>query len=197
MANSETNICNLALSEIGNYRITGLDDQSEEGIVCRLLYPVTRDEVIASPAIEWNIATGRAQLTEHADTPAFAWARQFQIPADPKILRVIAMVDSNDNSKTIPWAREGNLILTDDSTCYIKYIKQVTDPTQFPPLLYEAIYTNLASKLAVKIAKNPTLRRELLLRYVNDVLPRAQEANAAESYQEGEEGNEDWIETGR
>jgi len=194
MANSETNICNLALSLSGNNRILSLTAESEEANVCELLYAPTRDEVLAHSGVNWNIAKARAELTETTE-PDFGWDHAFTLPSD--LLRVIAQVTDSRDRRLIPWQREGNTILTNDEDCYILYIKMVTDPVQFPPILYEAIYTKLAAKLATRLSKNPQRAQELMALYVGDVLPRARRANNEESYVTDEMGNDDWITEGR
>ncbi len=195
-AQSETDICNQALSLSGNDRIINIGDADDERArVCALLYPRARDEVVGDPDVDWNIASARAQLSELTPVPAFGWAHKFTLPAD--IVRVRSQVTSSGDEKDIKWEREGDVILTDEPECFLLYIKKVTDPVKFPPILYEAIYTKLAAKLATRLSENPGMASDLLNLYLNDVLPRARSFNSAESFVKGEDGNEDWIDAGR
>ncbi len=194
-AQSETDICNQALSLTGNDSIVSLTEDNDKARVCALMYPRTRDEVVGDPSVDWNIASARAQLSELTPIPAFGWAHQFTLPAD--IIRIRSQVTSSGDEKDIKWEREEDVILTDESVCYILYIKLITDPVKFPPILYEAIYTKLAAKLATRLSLNPGMASDLLNVYLNDVLPRAQSFNSVESFVKGEDGNEDWIDAGR
>jgi len=193
-AQSVIDICNQALTLSGNARITQITEPN--GRVCELLYPRIRDEIMAEPGFVWNIAKARAQLSELADTPAFGWDHQFTLPAD--LLRVVSQVTELRQIRSIiPWEREGDVLLTNQTTCFILYVKRITDPAKFPPLLYEAIYTKLASSLATRLSKDPLMSEKLLRKYETIVLPRAKEGNAAENYVEEEQGWDDIVEAGR
>ena len=195
-AQSETDLCNQALSLSGNSRIINLAEENERARVCRLLYPRTRDETQAHSGVTWNICKARAELSETTE-PAFGWDHAFTLPPSPPLLRVIAQVSELRQLQIFPWAREADVLLTNQTSCFIHYVTQITNTAKFPPLLYEATYTNLASKLATRLSKNPKMAESLLFKYLNDVLPRAIAANAEETYYEGQEGNNNWIEHGR
>lgn len=195
-AQSETDICNQALSLSGNDRISNIDDASDEKArACALLYPRTRDEVMADSGTSWNIAKARARLSATTNPP-FGWDHAYTLPVD--LLRVVNQVTEVRQLKDIiPWEREGDNILTNQDTCFILYLKKVTDPVKFPPLLYQAIYTKLAVGLSTRLSINPQMAERLLLLYVNDVLPRAKRSNAAENYIEEQEGRYNVAEAGR
>jgi len=195
MALSETKICNLALSLSGNSRISSINDDGEKPETCKELYELTRDEVLADSGVNWRCAVVRTELTAFATDPDFGWEYQYQLPAD--VLRVISMVTDEGDQKILPWIREGDRILTDQDACYILYIKRLTDVTKFPPLLAEAIYTKLASKLAVRLSTNPQMSEFLLRQYLEVVLPKAKMANAEEGYIDNEDGEHTWSRAGR
>ena len=150
MALSETIICNSSLSKIGSKRINNFDtDTSVEAIACRTHYEITRDSLIRS--FQWRFASARATLSQDATDPDFEWDNQFILPADFLAMRSIyenRFSDENYRS----YALEGKRLLTNESTMEIRYIKKVTDVTEFDPLFVEVLILQLALKLVGALA---------------------------------------------
>ena len=203
---SDADICNLALSAFGSARIRSLDDANETANLCTLWYPQVRNEVLVETGVRWQPAKARAQLSELSTTPTFGWDHQYQLPAD--LLRLDYVTDEEvitldyisyqtADAKYVSWEREGDVILSNWDTCYILYIKLLTDTAKFTPLMIEAIYTKLGAALAGKLAQNRQAQERLLLFYRQDVLPRAKAANNQEVYVPNEGGADDWSDTGR
>ena len=195
MAVSVVKICNQALSLFGNTRISSLSEATEASRVCNLCYEQVRDEVLSDSGVDWNCAIVRAELTALSDDPDFGWDHQYQLPANT--LRVIAQVTNEGDVKNIPWVRESDRILTDESDCYILYIQRLTDPTKFSPSFIRAVYTLLGSVLAGRLAQDKKRANELLIEYLEVALPKAKMANAQEGYIENEEGDYSWSGAGR
>ncbi len=196
MARSTTSMCNLALNLIGDkQRITELDDdQSVTANVCRLVFPEIRDQVLAEPSVEWVCARTRKQLTLLSSTPSFGWSYQYTVPAG--CLRVVAVVASSGDTRGIPWRRESNRLLLNNNECYILYIQQIADVTQYSPALAKAIYVKMAAELATRVAGNKVKARDLLQVYLEEALPEAVAANQAEVYVEDEHGHTTWVDAG-
>ncbi|MBF0188921.1 MAG: hypothetical protein HQL50_13445 [Magnetococcales bacterium] len=167
---STVQICNLALSKIGEESITALSDNSQTARHCALLYEPMRDAVLQAHA--WNFATSRVELGRSTDTPAFGYAYNYALPAD--CVRVIQMEDPDTNYKV-----EGRNLLTDASEAKIIYIKSVTDPNQFTPLFIEALSARLAMELAIPITDSNTLTRSLVQLYEAKI-QEARQADATE-----------------
>ncbi len=146
---SETDICNQALGVIGALRIDNLDDTSEpnpQTIQCRLHYEQTRDALIRSHY--WRFASTRANLTEDSESPDFEFDNQFDLPDDFMRLKSVFGDNSTATENTrYSFAIEGQLLLTNDSTVELRYIKKVTDVTEFDPLFIEVLILKLALKL--------------------------------------------------
>ncbi len=150
---TETSICNQALGKIGGNRIPSgqvVDTSTTlEAIQCRLHYETTRDALIRSYA--WRFASGRATLTEDDDTPDFEWEFQYGLPDDFMLMKSIYEGRfSSDNFRN--YALEGQLLLTNESTMEIRYVKKVTDPTKFDSLFVEVLVLALADKLIGPLA---------------------------------------------
>ncbi len=197
MAN-ETEIVNMALSLIGDSRITSMTDTStNEGVLAVLFYAQARDEVIGQSGVDWKVAIERlGPLAALSTAPSFGWDNQYQLPED--LLRLIGLVtDLNDIPLGVEWKREGTKLLTNEDTVHILYIKRITETATFPPLLVQAIYLKLGSKLAFPITRDKVLRRELLEEFYRVVNEDAMQANAAEGFVKDEKGVDTWAAAGR
>ena len=147
--NSEVEICNAALSLIGqNVLVTLLNPATEQGKQCALWYPSIRDELLREHT--WNFAEKRAILAELVDTPPFEFTKYFQLPAD--YIKSIRLYN-NDSTFRI----EGNRIATSATGCNLIYTAQVTDPTLFDEGFKKALYMTLAARLCKKVNGNNNL----------------------------------------
>ena len=71
MVSTVVDLCNMALIRLGATRITSIDDDSKQALLCKQYYEQTRDEVLYDH--EWNCAIVRASLAQLAETPAFGY----------------------------------------------------------------------------------------------------------------------------
>ena len=147
-----TEICNMSLSRLGAKRLaytgtteTDLDANTTlQAIQCNLHYEQTRDSLLESNW--WAFARKRVKLQLDTETPPFEWAYQYNLPED--YLRKISIYenrfsDSNLHSYTV----EDDKLLTDDNEVLLRYIRKVTDVTEFTPLFIELLVLRLAKKL--------------------------------------------------
>jgi hypothetical protein len=150
MATSETSICNSALIKIGVERITSIDEDIKEAILCKEQYEKLRDEVLLSHP--WNFAHRRIELALDATAPAFEWSNQFVIPQN--VLRVLYMYPLEN---TLKFIREGNRLLTNEATAKIVYIDKITDTSLFTPTFDEALAFRIAWDLAYPLVQSTQL----------------------------------------
>lgn len=177
MADSETQICNLALGHLGEAPITSLDENTKAGRACRLHYELTRDDVLRSH--RWNFAKDRAILSELSGAPAFEWARQFQLPAD--CLRVLEFNGSEAGDViSDEFEIEGRRLLTDAAGARLVYIKQVTDVSLFDALFVQALALKLAIVLSEQIRGTTSKTQELTQAYERITAPLARRVDANE-----------------
>jgi hypothetical protein len=148
-------ICRMALDLLGDYAIADLSDNTKQARLCDRNYPVMRDAVLR--AHPWNCAMTRARLPLMADAPAFGFARQYQLPSD--CLRLLPVTQEGYyDAPTVAHRVEGRRVLTDASAPLdILYVRRLTDPSDFDPLLTDAI----AARLAWQIAYNLTGSRSM------------------------------------
>ncbi len=150
MSISETKIVNLALSEIGAKRINNLDtDTSARAINARTHYEQARDSLIRSHY--WRFASARKTLSEDTVSPDFEYSNQFILPNDFMRLKNVWSGHSRGNTNR-SFAVEGQRLLIDDSSVSIRYIRKVTDPTEFDSLFIEVLTLQLALKFSGGIA---------------------------------------------
>ena len=147
MANSAVSICNSAIVKLGGQRITSLTDNTAIARLCNEQFTKLRDEVLRSHP--WNFALERAELASVAGfvDPLGEYNYKFQVPVN--CLRVLNASDSD----TI-WKREGNHILSNDSTFKIKYIKQVTDYALYDANFLEALALRIAVDLSYAVMQS-------------------------------------------
>jgi hypothetical protein len=168
----DTKICNMALGRLGANTIDSFEDDTDtqpEAIQCRIHYAQTRDELIRSHW--WRMARARATLSQNAaytaDTTTFEWTYAYDLPTD-----FLRMKKPFEN--TVPgnlelrysYSLEGKQILSNESTMKIRYIKRVTDPTDFDPLFVKVFVIELALKMIIPLGGGgkggEALRRGLL-----------------------------------
>ncbi len=191
---SPTDIVNQAFSLMGDRRINDIDEETEDSRLAKVFYEQVRDELEAWPSVDWNFAKARADISAQVkDTPDLRWTYQYQLPTT--LLRVINQVTTEEI--VVPWVRESDLILSDQSTCFILYIQRITNTTKFPPLFVAALYKMLGSRFAKRISQDEKKSRELLQEFLEVDLPAASAANARESYLENEKGAPDPWASGR
>lgn len=177
MAASETDICNLALSHLGEAPIESLNEDSTAARACALNYETTRDGVLRSH--RWNFAQTRAALAQLEATPAFGWSYAYALPAD--CLRVLEVNDSEVGDVISgPFIIEGRNLLTDETSVNLVYLRRITDVSQFDVLFIEALALKLAVVLSEKIRGTTGKTAELLSAYDNKTAPLARRVDANE-----------------
>jgi hypothetical protein len=89
------------------------------------------------------------------------------------------------------YAIEGRLILTNEDNIKLRYIKQVTDPTEFDPLFIEVLILKLALKLVSLAGANPTMS-ETIGRELSPVMRQVRAADRQETNTIGREDLHTW-----
>jgi len=166
MADSVVEICNLALAKVASpQRISDLSENTLEAKMCNLLYPQVRDWTLRD--YPWRCALKRDSLAELDITNNTQYTYVYQLPTDPKCLRVLGLID-NDTREFNPYLEfmvEGEALYCNYNPCVILYIQQLTDPKKYDPGLVEAISLRLAVELAVPIAQSVQLKQALMNEY--------------------------------
>ena len=156
-------IANTALTLLGESRIMSLDDNVKAAREVKAIFDITRDSLLAG--YNWSFAKTRAQLPALAATPAFEYGYAYQIPSDCLRLTFIGDyyvgADMTDyrGAPTELYTIEGRGILTDMSApLNVKYIKRVTDSTQFGASYSMSLSAKLAALLAEPLTQSDSKR---------------------------------------
>ena len=196
MVSTDVELCNHALSYIGESRISALTESNERARICNLLYSQTRDELLAM--YQWPFAVGRVSLAAVSEENLTRYLFRYALPSD--YLRLLDLVDPDtgkvmggvrqepyppgDSVETWPYSRngvryqiEGNRLGTDESPCIIRYVKRVETPGLFPELFVSAFIPSLAAKIAPRLSQNNQLAGQMLALAQNAILRAKSELN--------------------
>ena len=190
----ETGICNKALGRIGGLQIGNVEtDTSSEAIQCRLHYESTRDALIRSHY--WRFASDRASLEQDDTDPDFEYDNQFILPDD--FMRLKNVFGDNftiTGSTGLSFALEGQRILTNCSSVDIRYIKKVTDVSEFDPLFVELLILTLADKLIGPLAGGDAQIQKKLDSTLDKLLPKVRALDRQETNTIGRLNRQPWLE---
>lgn len=184
---SPVDVVNESLIMLGQQPISGFDEGSVNG---------NRANAVYFSAVDATLRAGRPQcaryfavLAEVSTPPAFKWAHQFFLPngtTDPYCLRVWEV---NDCASTVWQLGGGRVLLTNEATAKIEYTGRLDDPTQWDALLYQAVVTMVASKLAIPL-RHDAKEAQSLYALAMSMAADAQMVNAQEQSMEVFETND-------
>lgn len=149
MAFSKISLINDALTHLGADRITSLGDGTTEAGVMAQLYDGVVDTVMR--AFPWNCLINRTQLVASTTTPAFQFDYSYPLPTDPYCLRVLEMEETTSIDL---WKIEGRNLLTDASTCKIRYVGRPAGVGDIDGLLASTISARLAADAAFALIQS-------------------------------------------
>ena len=193
MALSVTKICNLSLSDIGSKRINNYEDVTEnspQAIMCRLHYEPTRDALLRSHW--WRFASSRAVLSQDVTDPdGDEWDNQFILPND--FLAMKSIYENRFSDENLRnYALEGQRLLTNESEMSIRYIRRVTDVTEFDPLFVQVLELQLALKLITGLAKTNPKLKESIKNDLKLLMPSVKALDSQETNTAGQYELETW-----
>lgn len=164
-------ICNLALSRLGESPITAIDPNgSLPARMCYMHYHPVRREVLC--AHRWSFATVSTTLQSAEEgTGDDTHQLRHSLPAD--CLRVLGV-----NSRC--WTLRGRAVYCSAPTIRLQYIADVEDTGLFEPLFVEALVLRLAWKLCIPLINSTTARQALGEEYQRIALPQAAHFNAVQ-----------------
>jgi len=188
---TETAICNMALGRIGSLRIADSveTDTTLQAIQCRLHYEPTRDALLSS--YWWGFASARDTLVVDAATPDFEWDYQFALPDD--FLAMKSLYEGRFSDENLEsYALEGDMLLTNESEMEIRYIKKVTDPTEFSPLFVKLFILLLADKMIGPLASGTKGIQEKTDRAIDKLMPAVRAMSGQETNTVGQYDLSTW-----
>jgi hypothetical protein len=161
---TEISICNQGLGWLGANLITSFDDISKESNLCEANYHQLRDAVLEIG--EWSFAMKRAELPQLGDNElTLGYSYAYQLPSD--CIRVVKVTPDNLYSDVdgMQWELEDRKILSDQGSCFIRYIARIEDPQRFSPGFVNALAYRIASELAIPITRSRALQEQMFSLY--------------------------------
>ena len=198
MAESATEICNLALTHLGStVEIEDLDDEgSDEAIICRRVFANTRDAVLRD--FHWPFATKIQALGLVEEDPNSEWAYSYRTPSDClNVRRILSGIRNDSRQSRVPYRIgqdvQGELIFTDKEDAELEYTTRITDVVRFPADFVNALALRVAAYIAPKLtAGDPFKLGERALQLYLREISNAQ-ANAANEEQAEEPVESEFI----
>ncbi len=143
MATTLLAVCNRALSKIGAPRINAPTDNTPSALAVGACFPSVPDWVLR--AYRWRFALKRVVLAEADAVPAFGYGWSFTLPAD-----CLAIAPEEDAAG---WTVEGRSLLTNEAPpLRLRYIAQMTDPSQWDPAFAEVMACRIALEVQPELA---------------------------------------------
>lgn len=165
VGSKEVDICNLALSYIGDKAtVTNINpsDGSHQADLCARYYPLARDMLLERH--RWDFTIRQVSLTALSASGRTEWDFAYRLPSN--FAGVIAVIpkDSTDDQTTEgsiapkPFAIEANsdldrILYTDLGDAVLRYQAKITDSTKFSQMFVHAVSWQLASMLAGTLIK--------------------------------------------
>jgi hypothetical protein len=129
-------VCNDALSIIGEPTITDIDGTDIRSTTCKANYGSICKRLLG--AHDWYFASHRVQLNSAYDCPLFGWAYVYELPSN--FLRILETYPP----KAAYELGASNKIYMNEGVGYIKYISSIDDPSLFDINFRTALVYRLA-----------------------------------------------------
>ncbi len=165
---SKTDICNLALANLGHATpVINIDppDPSNEAKKCSIFYPIALAECLADH--DWGFAT-RYSVLSSVGNPDAGWSFRFGLPSDYVKAREVT---ENEFNTPQPYEitssdADGTVLQTHVETPLLKYTALVVVTGRFPPKFINALSWLLASYLAGPILRKKEKAEEARKQYI-------------------------------
>lgn len=155
----KTDICNLALSKLGNKGSVENIDTPEKPleIIFSKWYEVAKE--MALKTIKPNFAISRRYLALSSVDPEFGYSNQYRYPSDCLAVLGIGNINDKENNFSIESGTDENLyIITnsyDGESLPLRFIRNVSDVTRFSIEFVEEFSWFLAYLTNMEITQDP------------------------------------------
>lgn len=170
---TQTTICNRALSLVGERPINSIDDKTQLAAVCRTHFDITLRSVLENgqwPCVTVEEPLKKVNYPDYSEEQRFVYA----IPVDAAlIVRVYPKHERKSMPDSMPWdfryipALSGTYIVSDvEEDLMCEYIKDEKDFSIYSASFLRCLSAELAAAMCMDITKNET-RMQMLLQYAS------------------------------
>ena len=203
---AKIDIVNMALMLIGAEKINAITDATKAARLANSVYNVAMREAFELP-VTWKFALTRAELSAHATDPISGYDHQYELPSG--YVRMVALVDEAGDNVEYPWTRElfvaandseteFDMLLTNEDSVFIKYIRIRTDVSRWPASFIRLVYLGIAILLSEPL-KQKLAQKNQLVRMFESAYITAKIANGLDDVDVDsngvrlDEGNQDVV----
>lgn len=148
MASSVIEICNSALTSVKANTIASFSDGSTEANICAAKFDIVRRSELRKSY--WNFAIKDVELAKTVDAPIKYFQYKYTLPSD--CVRLISVNDGLSFYKL-----RGRDIHTDANECFISYIADIEDTSQWDPIFVDVVSARMAYEIAYAIVGSGSL----------------------------------------
>lgn len=158
-----TEICNLALANIGQGTIDSLDEASEPARQCKLHYAHERRQLLGM--FRWNFAERTEKLALLAEDN-IKWEYVYAYPSNALIVHSVYSEEDVDIKDMHPAEFEVYMINesvraigTNVPMAYCDYTADISNAAVFPEEFVEALARKLAASIAIPLSASPEMQK--------------------------------------
>jgi len=183
---SEVQICNLALSRIGDgTTIQSRTEESAQAIACNLVYDKARDSLLRD--IDPGFARRVTTLALTGTAPDY-WTYSYAMPTDALAIRFIyseayQRFSRDEQAYEVASNASGQPIWTDIQFARAAYTASISDTIFFDEAFTDALILRVAADIAMPITSDQPTRDNVVREYLAAV-SRAKAQNMRESYED-------------
>lgn len=148
---SVVEVCNLALSRIGQARINVIEEDTDEARACALHYYTLRDAELE--AFDWHHTINRQVLAVKTNDRPKEWQYAYQTPALMSSLIGVFSASVGPIDPPHRYALEGSTIYSDVYQASALFTGTSSDPASWSALLRSAIAWGLAEEVATSLTE--------------------------------------------
>lgn len=186
---SQTTIVNTALTILGSETVVSLNDNNKRARTMKTIYDIVRQQELR--AHNWLFSMLDTQIPSLAIDAIPPFSVAYQKPND--CLKLISMANQPQQLSLIDYrtgfeklyVQRGKIIYTNlDAPCWISYVQDITDATQFDACFTMAFAAKLAWR-ACEALTGSSAKRNICMSEYKTALTEAAMVNSVESLPEG------------
>jgi hypothetical protein len=180
---SVVEICNIALTRIGQETINALDEESTEAKKCNVIYDALRRETLRTHS--WAFASKIRSLVKSATDTVPGWEYAYIYPKDCLYVQKVYSIAGNKELAEFRKIHSNVgtylVLVTNVDSAVMEYTADVTDSTLFDSLFVSALAWNIAANLAQSLTADAQIIQQAanMYRYTID---QAKVSNKSEQH---------------